>query len=180
MKETIFYKRDLYLNLASLLMVYTIAHNLTQVIRRPLLSSSCASSLFIVCNIVHYRISKTHRMPYFHMSCSAKEPCNSWLFCCKMTCNLRNPVGLRHPAPFSVCAISLLIVCSIALCTSLLILRNIALRLRHHSTFSQCVRYRTSHELLLSLCVASHTSLFFSICAISRLDCDITPTSHSV
>ena len=126
-------------HLASLLMVYTIAHNLTQVIRRPLLSSSCAISLFIVCNIVHYRVSKTHRMPYFHGSFSAKEPCNSWLFCCKMACNFRHPMGLHHPALFSVCAISLLIVCSIALCASLLILRNIALRLRHHTTFSQCV-----------------------------------------
>ena len=67
---------------------------------------------------------------------ATKEPRNSWLFCCKMTCNLRHPVGLRHS--------------------------------------SQCVRY------LCSFCATSHTSLLFSFCAMTHLDCHITPTSHSV
>jgi len=29
----------------------------------------------------HYRVAKTHRMPYLYRSFSAKEPYNLWLFC---------------------------------------------------------------------------------------------------
>jgi len=36
-------------------------------------------------------------MPYLYRSFSAKEPCNQWLFCEKMTCNLRHPMGFRNP-----------------------------------------------------------------------------------
>ena len=32
-----------------------------------------------------YRVAKTHRMPDLHMSFSAKEPYNIWLFCSKET-----------------------------------------------------------------------------------------------
>jgi len=44
-----------------------------------------------------YRVAKTHRMPYLLRSFSTKEPYNLWLCCEKMTCNLRHPMGLRHP-----------------------------------------------------------------------------------
>jgi len=43
-----------------------------------------------------YRVAQSHRMPYLDRYFSAKEPYNWWLFF-KMTCNLRHPMGLRHP-----------------------------------------------------------------------------------
>jgi len=34
-------------------------------------------------NLHHYRVAKTHGMPYRYRLFSAKEPCNLWLFCRK-------------------------------------------------------------------------------------------------
>jgi len=44
-----------------------------------------------------YRVAWSHRMPYNHRSFPAKEPYNQWLFCKKMTCNLRHSMSLGHP-----------------------------------------------------------------------------------
>ena len=43
-----------------------------------------------------HRVAKTHRIPDLYKSFTAKEPYKQWLFCKKMTCNFRHPMGLRH------------------------------------------------------------------------------------
>jgi len=53
--------------------------------------------VYVHVHIYLYKVAKTHRMPYLDRLFSAKKPCNWWLFCRKLTCNLGHPMGLRHP-----------------------------------------------------------------------------------
>jgi len=59
------------------------------------LTDTCLEPM--TCQCMSYRVAKTHRMPYLYRSFSAKEPYSQCLFCGKMTCNLRHPMGLCHP-----------------------------------------------------------------------------------
>ena len=44
-----------------------------------------------------YREAKKHRMPYVFRSFSVKRTLSLVALLRKMTCNLRHPIGLRHP-----------------------------------------------------------------------------------